>query len=146
MNYIDYYETYYNYRQAKNDLHNLQNEIADIINCLISTTSKMSDEIGSGSKANDKMLQLTAKKIELESKEELVKALLIVRTNQKNDAEEELRKSKELKDQVYLLYYLDHIRPREIAQKLNFVTSYIYNLLGEIKEDIYNYDKKHKKK
>ena len=106
----------------------------------------MSDEIGSGSKANDKMLQLTAKKIELESKEELVKALLIVRTNQKNDAEEELRKSKELKDQVYLLYYLDHIRPREIAQKINFVTSYIYNLLGEIKEDIYNYDKKHKKK
>ncbi len=146
MDYKEYYETYYNYRQAKNDLHKLENNIADIISCLISTTSKMRDDVSKGSNTNDKMLQLTAKKIELESQEDLQVELLRTREKQKNDAESELRKSKDLKDIVYVKYYIDHIRPKEISRQLNFARSYIYNLLGEIKSFIYEYDKKHKKK
>ena len=146
MDYKEYYETYYNYRQAKNDLHKLENNIADIISCLISTTSKMRDDVSRVSNTNDKMLQLTAKKIELESQEDLQVELLRTREKQKNDAESELRKSKDLKDIVYVKYYIDHIRPKEISKQLNFARSCIYNLLGEIKAYIYEYDKKHKKK
>ena len=146
MDYKEYYETYYNYRQAKNDLHKLQNNIADVISCLISTTSKMKDDVSKSSNTNDKILTLTAKKIELESQEDLQVELLRTREKQKNDAESELRKSKDLKDIVYVKYYIDHIRPKEISRQLNFARSYIYNLLGEIKSFIYEYDKKHKKK
>ncbi len=146
MDYKEYYETYYNYRQAKNDLHKLQNNIADVISCLISTTSKMKDDVSKSSNTNDKILTLTAKKIELESQEQLAKDLLKIRTEQKNDAEFELRKSTDLKDVVYVKYYIDHIRPKEISKTLNFARSYIYNLLGDIRAFIYEYDKKHKKK
>ena len=146
MDYKEYYETYYNYRQAKNDLHKLQNNIADVISCLISTTSKMKDDVSKSSNTNDKILTLTAKKIELESQEQLAKDLLKIRTEQKNDAEFELRKSTDLKDIVYVKYYIDHIRPKEISKTLNFARSYIYNLLGDIRAFIYEYDKKHKKK
>ncbi len=146
MDYKEYYEIYYNYKQVKNDLHKLQNNIADVISCLISTTSKMRDDVSKSSNTNDKILTLTAKKIELESQEQLAKDLLKIRTEQKNDAEFELRKSTDLKDIVYVKYYIDHIRPKEISKTLNFARSYIYNLLGDIRAFIYEYDKKHKKK
>ena len=146
MDYKEYYETYYNYKKAKNDLHKLENKIADVISSLMSTTSKMRADVSNGSNINDKMLQLTAKKMELESQEDLQVELLKTREKQKNDAESELRKSKDLKDIVYIKYFIDHIRPKEISKQLNFARSYIYNLLGEIKAYIFEYDKKHKKK
>ena len=146
MNYKEYYETYYNYKQAKNDLHKLENNLVDVISLLISTTSKLKDDVSRLSNNNDKLLSLTAKKIELESQEELQKELLKTREKQKNDAEVDLRKSVNLKDIVYVKYYLDHKRPREIAKQLNFARSYIYNILTEIKSFIYEYDKEHKKK
>ena len=147
MDYKEYYEIYYNYRQAKTDLHKLENKIADVISCLISTTSRMKDDgSNKGNNTNDKMLQLTARKIELESQEDLQIELLRTREKQKYDAEMELRKSNDLKDIVYVKYYIDHIRPKEISKTLNFARSYIYNLLGDIRIFIYEYDKKHKKK
>ena len=146
MDYKEYYEIYYNYKKAKNDLHKLENKIADVISSLISTTSKMRDDVNKGSNSNDKMLQLTAKKIELESQLKLAKDLLKIRTEQKNNAEMELRKSKDLKDIIYIKYFIDHIRPIDIAKDLEFARSYIYNLLAEIKAYIYSQDKKHKKK
>ena len=101
MNYKEYYEVYYNYRRTKNDLHKLQNDLADVISCLISTTSKIKDDVGKNSSINDKILTLTAKKIELEGQEELAKDLLKIRMEQKNNAELELRKSTDLKDIIY---------------------------------------------
>lgn len=146
MNYEEYYEIYYNYKKAKNDLHKLQNNIVDIIGCLMSTTSKIKDDINTCNNGNDKILNLTAKKIELENQEKLAKDLLKVRVEQKKDAEIELRKSGDLKDIVYVKYFIDHIKPKEISKQLNFARSYIYNLLAELKTYIYEYDKKHKKK
>lgn len=145
MNYKEYYVIYYNYRKAKNDLHKLQNNIADVISCLMSTTSHFKDVI-TISKDNDKILQLTAKKIELENQKDLAKKLLILRVEQKNDAEIELRKSKDLKDRIYVMFFIEHLKPKDISQQLSFARSYIYNLLAEIKTYIYEYDKKHKKK
>lgn len=146
MNYKEYYVIYYNYKKAKNDLHKLQNQIADVISCLMSTTSHIKDDVNLSNNNNDKMLQLTAKKIELESQKDLAKKLLILRLEQKNDAEIELRKSKDLKDRIYVMFFIEHLKPKDISQQLSFARSYIYNLLAEIKTYIYEYDKKHKKK
>ncbi len=149
MDYKEYYETYYNYRQAKNKLHKIQNDIADIITGLLSTASQMKDVVTNSSNANDKMLELTAKKIELEAKEELAKELLKIREKQKNDDEKELRKSveksKDIKDTVYIKYFIDYIKPKTIAMQLSYSTSYIYDILSQIREYIANYDKKRKK-
>ena len=146
MDYKEYYEIYCDYKKAKNDLHKLQNDIADIISCLISTTSKMKDDVSKGNNTNDKILQLTAKKIELESQEELQKELLITREKQKNDAELELRKSKDLKDIIYVKFYIDHVRVKEISRQLSFARSYIYDILTIIKNYINEFDKNIKKR
>ena len=145
MNYKEYYETYYNYKQAKNKLHKIQNDKADIINSMMSIVSQMRDISVHSSNSNDKMLSLTAKKIDLEAQEELAKNLLELRKEIMRDAEVELRKSKDLKDLIYIKYYLEHIRAKELSRQLNFARSYIYNILGIIKEFIKNYDKNIKK-
>lgn len=145
MNYKEYYETYYNYRQAKNKLHKIQNEKADVINSMMSVVSQMKDVVNHSSNSNDKMLLLTGKKIDLEAQEKLAKGLLDVREEQRKEAEDELRKSKDLKDIIYVKYYIDHIRVKDIAKQLIFARSYIYNILTPIKDFISSYDKKHKK-
>ena len=75
MNYKKYFVTYYNYKQAKIKLQNIQNEIADIISAMLSTTSQMREVVNSNKSSNDKMMELTTRKIELDSKEELAKEL-----------------------------------------------------------------------
>ena len=82
MNYKKYFVTYYNYKQAKIKLQNIQNEIADIISSMLSTTSQMREVVNSNKSSNDKMMELTTRKIELDSKEELAKELLGVYNRQ----------------------------------------------------------------
>lgn len=141
MDYKKYYEIYYSYRQAKNDLYKLQNDIADIITNLMSTSYKLRDNISICNNNNDKILQLTAKKIEIENQLKLAKDLLKIRTEQKSSAEIELKKSTDSKDIIYVKFYIEHMKPIEISKQLNFARSYIYNLLDEIKAYISNYDK-----
>ena len=114
MNYKKYFVTYYNYKQAKIKLQNIQNEIADIISAMLSTTSQMREVVNSNKSSNDKMMELTTRKIELDSKEELAKELLGVYNRQMLDAEKELKDSKETKDIIYYKYFIQHIKVKEI--------------------------------
>ena len=126
MNYKEYYESVYNYRQAVSKLHKIQNKLSDIINSMLSTTAQMKDNLGSSrASSNDKMLSLTAKKIELE-------------------AQEELRKSKDTKDKVYIMFFIDHSTVSEIALVLNYGKSYIYDVLSEIKRTLNELEKSYK--
>lgn len=149
MNYKEYYETYYNYRQAKNKLHKIQNDIADTISAMLSVTSQMKEDNTKGSTSNDKLLLLTAKKIDLEGKEVLAMELFKMREKQKNDAEKELRKNveivKDIKDTIYLNYYIDHIKAKQIVSKMNYSVSYIYSIITEIRLFINDYNEKHKR-
>ena len=52
MNYKKYFVTYYNYKQAKIKLQNIQNEIADIISAMLSTTSQMREVVNSNKSSN----------------------------------------------------------------------------------------------
>lgn len=145
MNYKEYYETYYNYRQAIYKLHKIQNKLFDIINAMLSTTAQMKEDVGSSrSNSNDKMLSLTAKKIELEAQEVLAKELVEMHNKRRISDEEELRKSKDTKDIVYIMYFIDHLKVSDISRKLNYVKSYIYNVLSEIRKAISEIDKEHR--
>ena len=119
MNYKKYFVTYYNYKQAKIKLQNIQNEIADIISSMLSTTSQMREVVNSNKSSNDKMMELTTRKIELDSKEELAKELLGVYNRQMLDAEKELKDSKETKDIIYYKYFIQHIKVKEISKALS---------------------------
>jgi len=145
MNYKEYYESVYNYRQAVSKLHKIQNKLSDIINSMLSTTAQMKDNIGSSrASSNDKMLSLTAKKIELEAQEELAKELVEMHNKRKLSDEEELRKSKDTKDKVYIMFFIDHSTVSEIALVLNYGKSYIYDVLSEIKRTLNELEKSYK--
>lgn len=145
MDYKEYYETYYNYRQAINKLHKIQNKLFDVINAMLSTTAKMKENVGgSRSNSNDKMLSLTAKKIELEAQEELAKELVDMNNKRRISDEEELRKSTETKDKVYIMYYIEHLKVSDIARKLNYGKSYIYDILSDIKKNIAELEKEYR--
>lgn len=150
MDYKEYYKTYYNYRDAKNKLHKIQNDIAEVINNMLSITAQMKDDVGSSNSHNDKMLSLTAKKIDLEGQEKLAKELLIRMTRQKEEDEEELitnaTKSHDTISIIYIKYYIDHIKPKDIASQMAYSLSYIYDVLGQIKQYIHDYNAQKRKK
>lgn len=150
MNYKKYFETYYNYKQAKIKLQKIQNEIADIINSMLSTTSRMKEVVNNSKSSNDKMMELTVRKIELDTKEKLAKELLDVYNRQMLDAEKELKDSKETKDMIYYNYFIEHKKVKDISKNIAFAREYTYDLLKQIKSDIAKIEqeliKKNKKK
>lgn len=141
MNYQEYYKTYYNFKKAKNKLHKIQNDLADVINTLLSVSSQMKNDVAHNNSYNDKILELTVKKVDLEAREELTKELLAVREKQKNEAENELRKSANNKDMIYVRYFIEHLKPKEISIELSYAREYTYDLLKVIREDISKIDK-----
>ena len=139
MNYIEYHEIYYKFVQTKNKLRKIQNKIEDIMLKMISTSSQIKDTITDNKNISNKMLELTTKKIDLENEEKLQIELLDRIIIQRNNAEIELRdtakhSNTDIKNKVYVMYYLDYYKVGYIAKKLGYSSSYIYNLLSEIKK------------
>ena len=136
MDYKEYHKTYYNFKRVKNKLHRIEDELADVINALLSVTSQIKDVVSFGGFANDKMLSLTTRKDELEQQEQLARDLLRVREKQNIDAEKELRKSKDSKDIIYYRYFIDHIKVKDISKEIPLAREYTYELLKQIRADI----------
>ena len=68
MDYKEYHEIYCKFRQSKNDLKKIQNKIEDIIIKLISINSEIRDTISDKNEYNDRLLELTGKKVDLEER------------------------------------------------------------------------------
>jgi len=49
-----------------------------------------------------------------------------------------LRQSKGLKNKVFVMRYIDGIKVRDIAWKLNYAECYIYKILNFIDKEFYN--------
>ena len=137
MNYEEYYEIFCGYKKIKNDLRKIQNDIENVLNCLISITTKIKDDVVSKNSSEDKILIYMAKKLDLESIAKYVEELLKIKTEQLQNAERELRRSKDLPDIIYVKYFIDHMKVRDISKDLNFARSYIYDILSIIKHQTY---------
>ena len=65
-----------------------------------------------------------------------IKVLLDGRKRLLDLKREELRDSKELVDKVYRMKYLDHMRVREISDKLCYSKTQLYRIVEKIDEEI----------
>lgn len=146
MNYKEYYKTYYNYRQAQNKLQKIHNELADTINALLSVSSEIKENPTFSNSYNDKMMNLTLKKVDLEAQLPLAKELLHIREKQKKEDEQELRKSNDVKDIIYVKKYIDHIKVKDISIQIAYAREYTYELLKNIRKDIFELEKELDKK
>ena len=142
MDYKEYHEIYYKFRQSKNDLKKIQNKIEDIIIKLISINSEIKDTISDKNEYNDRLLELTAKKLDLEIEEKKIKELVFRRKKAKEEAEIELRNSKNEKDIIYTKYYIDHLKVRDIAILISYTREYTYDLLNKIRNEKRKIEKK----
>ena len=113
---------------------------------MLSTTSKIKEVATSTKSTNDKLTELTARKIELEEQQCLKIKILDIRVEQLRDNEKQLRNSKETKDIIYYKYFIQHLKVIDIAKAINFVSGYVYQLLREIKEDTSKIEKEIKEK
>ena len=146
MNYIEYHKIYFKFIQAKNKLLKIQDKIEDIMLKMISATSQIKDTITDNKNTSDKMLELTSKKIDLENEEKIQLELLFRIKGQKDNAESELRNSKNEKDKIYYKYFIDHIRIKDIAIQIGYTREYTYELLNQIKKDKFEVEEKIRKK
>lgn len=53
-----------------------------------------------------------------------------------DDKEQELRKSKNLDDEIYTMRFIDHMRVRDIARKLHYSKQQIYRRIEKIRESL----------
>ena len=53
-----------------------------------------------------------------------------------DDKEQELRKSKNLDDEIYTMRFIDHMRVRDIARKLHYSKQHIYRRIEKIRESL----------
>ena len=146
MNYIEYHKIYFKFIQAKNKLLKIQDKIEDVMLKMISATSQIKDTITDNKNTSDKMLELTSKKIDLENEEKIQLELLFRIKRQKDNAESELRNSKNEKDKIYYKYFIDHIRIKDIAIQIGYTREYTYELLNQIKKDKFEVEEKIRKK
>ena len=146
MNYIEYHKNYFKFIQAKNKLHKIQDKIEDIMLKMISATSQIKDTITDNKNTSDKMLELTSKKIDLENEEKIQLELLARIRTIKDNAEIELRNSKDEKDKIYYKYFIDHVKIKDIAIQIGYTREYTYELLSQIKKDKFEVEEKIRKK
>ena len=146
MDYKQYHEAYFKLIKVKNKIKKINQKIENIILELVSTTSKLKDEPVSTNSNQNKILELTSQKIDLEKKREYLKELLAIRTQEKNQAELELKASKDYNDIIYYSYFINHKRVKDIAREIAFTREYTYDLLHQIKIEKRKIEKKIQKK
>ena len=64
------------------------------------------------------------------------KELLSERFDLLEQKENELRKSADLYDKIYTLKWIDHEKPEDIADKVHYSRSQVYNIIGHISAQI----------
>lgn len=83
-----------------------------------------------GNTFDDYLIAVERKRIDERLK--LAKQCMDARWELLQQKEEELRKSSDIKDRLYVYRVLDHLKMQRITPKVNYSESHIYRLLGEI--------------
>ena len=147
MNYIEYHELECRKQKILNTIYKFENKLDDITLEILSCTSKFQENaISKNVCASDKTGSLLSKKIDLEDQISRLREFLIKLDTRIAEAKLLLKKSKDIKDIIYVLYYLDRYKPSKIAINLAYSRSYIYNLITEIKSKVKEIEDKKSRK
>lgn len=95
------------------------------------------EKVSGGKSSNVMESYMTEKDIrKIDERLAEIKILLDGRKRLLDLKREELRDSKELVDKVYRMKYLDHMRVREISDKLCYSKTQLYRIVDKIDEEI----------
>ena len=139
--YVEYHKCWYLMILAKRDLEKLQSKKDNILSELAKTAAELKDVASSGNQTSDKMGNLIASKIDLE---EVIKYQIVLFDSRKERAEEkleELKKSKDLDDIIYLLKFVSRFKTKEVSKVISYTREYTYDLISKIRSQMKQIEK-----
>jgi len=139
--YVEYHKCWYLMILAKRDLEKLQSKKDNILSELAKTAAELKDVTSSGNQTSDKMGNLIASKIDLE---EVIKYQIVLFDSRKERAEEkleELKKSKDLDDIIYLLKFVSRFKTKEVSKVISYTREYTYDLISKIRSQMKQIEK-----
>ena len=139
--YVEYHKCWYLMILAKRDLEKLQSKKDNILSELAKTAAELKDVTSSGNQTSDKMGNLIASKIDLE---EVIKYQIVLFDFRKERAEEkleELKKSKDLDDIIYLLKFVSRFKTKEVSKVISYTREYTYDLISKIRSQMKQVEK-----
>lgn len=139
--YVEYHKCWYLMILAKRDLEKLQSKKDNILSELAKTAAELKDVTSSGNQTSDKMGNLIASKIDLE---EVIKYQIVLFDSRKERTEEkleELKKSKDLDDIIYLLKFVSRFKTKEVSKVISYTREYTYDLISKIRSQMKQVEK-----
>ena len=136
------YVIYEEYKQKYADAQSIYAELLRTKEELFNRTQPLaisydSEHVSGGNPANKFDAYLIAKdKMHLDAKLAEAKDLMESRLHLMKLKEQELRASKDLHDQIYVMRYLDHIRVFIISRKVRYSESQVYRILEKIEKRV----------
>lgn len=134
--YKEYHKCWYLMVLSKRDLEASYLKIDAILSELSKTASELKDTTTTGSHLPDKMGSLISSKIDLENIIEYQKDLFDSRNKRVEQKLEELKKSKDLSDIIYLLKFVSKFKVKEVAKVVSYSREYTYDLISKIREQM----------
>lgn len=148
--YKDYHRLWYLMILSKKDLEDYESKLDHILEELTKTTSTIKQDLSSSSNLSDKIGNLTASKIDLETIIKTQKLLLESRLDRVNQKLEDLKVSKDINDVIYIKKFIEKLKTKDIAIIISYTREYTYELISKIREEIIKIQddekKNHKKK
>ena len=140
--YLVHRKFYLAYLSAQNDVERIVDEWATIVSktdprCTLAEHERdfvSTVALPSGSNTIGKAEQYAIEMEQHRIRERLTEAkeILEERAYLLEQKENDLRKSADLYDRVYTLKWIDHLKPEDIAEKVHYSRSQVYNIIGHL--------------
>lgn len=132
--FIEYEKLYKEYKEAKKEYEKALNKKAEYLYSILPGANKSDGQGTFTFKISNKPLNYTIQITEIEKEIEVRRNLqdnILYRLKLK---ELELRDSKNILDKIYVMRFIDRIKVRHIAYKINYSTRQTYRIIEELKE------------
>lgn len=139
--YVEYHKRLYLMNLAKRALDQMESKKDGILSQLANTASELKDTTVDGGNISDKMGNLIAAKIDLENVIKYQQILYESRKERVEEKLEELKKSKDLNDIIYLLKYVSKFKVKEVAKVISYTREYTYELISKIRDNMKKIEK-----
>lgn len=134
MIFVEYHDLKEKYRNAKQDYENSLEEKVKLFYNTQPGSVQPKDIVHHISSTSDKYVNYCADIEIVEYEVEKTRNILGVREYQLKLKEKELRESKDLNDQLYVMYFIENKKVKHIAKKVSYTREYTYDLIKKIKD------------
>lgn len=133
--FIEHYRLNEEYKEAKKEFEKALAKKSQLLYSVVPKSANFENELVKGSSSN-KFLNYTIKMEEIDKEINVRRNLRDVLEYRLKLKEIELKKSDDLTDKIYILKYIEHLKVKYIAIKINYSKAQTYRIIDEISTKI----------